>query len=59
MKKYLLSSMLLLGSLCTQKAMAQAVVFPQQKQAGYAMVQADGDVYTLKNDLFEASFVRK
>lgn len=59
MKKYLLSSMLLLGSLCTQKAMAQAVVFPQQKQAGYAMVQADGDVYTLKNDLFEASFVRQ
>ena len=37
----------------------QSVVFPQKKQAGVAVLESDGTVYTLSNDLLSASFVKK
>ena len=37
---------------------AQQVIFPQQQQAGVAVVSVADNVYTLKNDLFSANFVK-
>ena len=37
---------------------AQQVIFPQQQQAGVAVVSVADNVYTLKNDLFAAQFVK-
>ena len=47
---------LMLSLMLTATAMAQAVIFPQEQQAGTAVATQSGDVFTLKNDLFEASF---
>ncbi len=40
-------------------AMGQAVIFPQQKQAGAAQVSFEGGVYTLSNQILSASFRRQ
>ena len=49
--------MLMFGLLLTTAtAKAQSVIFPQQQQAGTAVATQSGDVFTLSNDLFEASF---
>lgn len=37
---------------------AQQVIFPQQQQAGVAVVSVVDNVYTLQNDLFAAQFVK-
>ena len=49
--------MLMFGLLLTTATTkAQSVIFPQQQQAGTAVATQSGDVFTLSNDLFEASF---
>lgn len=49
---------LLVAVLMSAAAMAQSVIFPQQQQAGVAVGSSSGGVYTLSNDLLEASFVQ-
>ena len=50
-------AMLMFGLLLTTATVkAQSVIFPQQQQAGTAVATQSGDVFTLSNDLFEASF---
>lgn len=58
MKKIFISVALLLAVCGTETARAQAVVFPQAQQAGVATSSVEGDVYTLKNDLFSVSFIK-
>lgn len=41
---------------CAQTTSAQAVVFPQQQQAGIASASESNGVYTLSNDLLSAGF---
>lgn len=59
MKKIFISVALLLGLGGAPAALAQAVVFPQEQQAGKAVALEAEDVYTLKNNLFEASFAKQ
>lgn len=40
-------------------ASAQQVIFPQKEQPGAARADVAGDVYTLSNDLFSASFKKQ
>ncbi|MBR1712276.1 MAG: hypothetical protein IJ722_02580 [Alloprevotella sp.] len=40
-------------------AMAQAVIFPQEQQAGVATMTSGGGHYTLENDLFSADFAEQ
>lgn len=56
--KLLASTCMVVCLLGTPKAMAQAVIFPQQQQAGIALVEVNGEEYVLKNDLLSASFIR-
>ena len=56
MKRYSLLGLLAL--LATGQAFAQAVIFPQEKQAGTARLQETGREYVLENDLFSAAFER-
>ncbi|CDA75266.1 enterotoxin [Bacteroides sp. CAG:530] len=51
----LLTACLLSGQTMT----AQSVIFPQEKQAGNAILVAERGVYTLQNDLLKAHFVAK
>ena len=51
-----LATLMLSLMLTATTAVAQAVIFPQEQQAGTAVATQSGDVFTLKNDLFEASF---
>ena len=51
----LLTACLLSGQTMT----AQSVIFPQEKQAGNAILVAERGVYTLQNDLLKAHFVVK
>ena len=37
---------------------AQSVPFPQEKQAGMALLESNGTTFTLSNDLLSASFVK-
>lgn len=41
-----------------QGIVAQKVIFPQTQQAGNAVLETKDDVYTLKNNLLTASFVK-
>lgn len=52
-------SLLTVCSLSGQTMTAQSVIFPQEKQAGYASLVVERDVYTLQNDLLKAHFVAK
>lgn len=44
--------------LVASPAYSQAVIFPQQQQAETALLTTEGDVYTLKNNLLEAQFIK-
>lgn len=46
--KLLASTCMVVCLLGTPKAMAQAVIFPQQQQAGIALVEVNGEEYVLK-----------
>ena len=59
MKKIFITAALMLAMGGAQRAFSQAVVFPQEQQAGTAVSSEDNGVYTLKNDLLEASFVKQ
>ncbi len=58
-KKILSACLSMLLAVSTSTAMAQSVIFPQEKQPGLAVVVEENNVYTLSNDLFAAKFVKQ
>lgn len=46
----------ILLSIVTPQAVAQSVIFPQQKQPGKARLKQRGNTYTLSNKLFSAAY---
>ena len=58
-KNRLLKGMLcILMAVACQSLSAQKVIFPQEQQAGIAVVEEVNDGYTIGNDLFTAKFVK-
>lgn len=57
--KWLVLGLLALLCGCSQSPMAQAVIFPQEKQPGVAQLKEADGVFTLSNDLLTARFVQK
>ena len=55
-KRFFSVAMVLL-LVCAQ-AQAQAVIFPQEKQPGTAVVSVNGNEYSVSNDLFTAKFIK-
>ena len=53
------SALVVLLAGAVPSASAQQVIFPQKEQPGAARSGVDGDVYTLSNDLFTASFKKQ
>ncbi|MBP5340400.1 MAG: hypothetical protein J6W75_02885 [Bacteroidaceae bacterium] len=47
----------LIVALVTMQAWGQAVIFPQEQQAGFATSSVSGSTYTLSNDLLSATFI--
>lgn len=52
------TSLLVLLCMLSCMAWAQKVIFPQEQQAGIAVVEEVDDGYTIGNDLFTAKFVK-
>ena len=53
------SALVVLLAGASPSASAQQVIFPQKSQPGAAHSGVEGDVYTLRNDLFTASFKKQ
>lgn len=58
-QKLLTTSLTLLFLSLRPDAMAQSVIFPQEKQPGIATVNESNNVYTLSNDLLSAKFIKQ
>lgn len=59
LKNWLGMSLVAAALLSGQSLTAQSVIFPQEKQAGYAHLVAEQGIYTLQNDLLKAKFAVK